>query len=281
MRFLGKKVISSVFVFTAFLFLLNTAHSALPSHNSIPGGVAIVPLSDYTNTKPIIYFGQNQVYVVSEDSIWFAVIGLSQDILPGKYLITVLNEDNSQYKRSFRVYPLPALEEQRTITLPENLESLEIKNLDESEIDKLSKASNKYVTNNTPNFNFRQVVNSGSYVPYGRVLQSSVSRTLTDHPWITYITSPNEIVRSPGNGLVEQIYLSDSSGISVVIDHGNGLRSVLNHIAETILKTGEEIYIGDPVGTAQKLESDKTGRVDWHLLLNGISIDPLQFTPSS
>lgn len=279
MIFLGKKIISRVFVFTGFLFLLNTANSALPSHNSIPGGVAVVRLSDDTNTKPIAYFGQNQIYVASEDSIWFAVIGLSQDILPSKYLITVLNEDKSQYKRSFRVYPLPALKEQRIITLPEKLKSLEIKSLSENELNNLSTPSHNY--DNTPNFNFRQAVNSGSYVPYGRVLQSSTSRTLTDHPWITYITSLNEIVRSPGNGFVEQIYLSDSSGISVVIDHGNGLRSVLNHIAETRLKTGEEIYIGDPVGTAKKLENYKIGRADWHLLLNGISIDPLQFTPSS
>ncbi len=258
-----------------------TSQANLPAHNAVPGGVAVVPLSDISEQWPNVLFGQKKVLVCTVDGTWFAIVGLPQDILPGKYLVTVNWTEESQYRRSFRVHPLPAVKEQRTIVLPDHLQNIAVKPIT---IEELIAGSDEPYSDQPGmeiDFNFQQLVASGSYIPYGRILRDNHSDELIDHPWVTYVTKPEEIIRSPGRGMVQRIYLSDSAGISVVIDHGNGLKSVLNHIRETILKPGESIETGDPVGITTPLEDTEFGRADWFLILNETLIDPLQFTTSS
>jgi hypothetical protein len=253
----------------------------LPTHNAVPGGVAVVPLSDISEQWPNVMFGQKKVLVCTVDGTWFAIVGLPQDILPGKYLVTINWNEESQYRRSFRVHPLPAIKEQRTIVLPDHLQNIAVKPIT---IEELMAGSDEPYSDQPGmeiDFNFQQLVTSGSYIPYGRILRNKISSELIDHPWVTYVTKPEEIIRSPGRGIVQQIYFSESSGISVVIDHGSGLKSVLNHIRETILKPGEIIETGDPVGITTPLEGTDFGRTDWFLILNEALIDPLQFTTSS
>ncbi len=277
-RVLKKSLAISAF-FSYFLSALGLAN--LPADNAVPGGVAVVPLSDISEQLPNILFGQKKVLAYTVDGTWFAIVGLPQDILPGKYLITVNWSEESQYRRSFRVHPLSAIKEQRTIVLPDHLQNISVNPLSmEEQIIESNEPYNGQPSVET-DFNFQQLVTSGSYIPYGRILRSKNSSELIDHPWVTYLTRPEEIIRSPGRGIVQQIYLSESSGISVVIDHGNGLKSVLNHIRETILKPGENIETGDPVGITTPLEDTDFGRADWFLILNETLIDPLQFTTSS
>jgi len=274
------KSLLTIAAFCPYFFSV-LALANLPTNNAVPGGVAVVPLSDSSEQWPTVLFGQKKVLVCTVDGTWFAIVGLPQDILPGKYLIAVNWSEESQYRRSFRVHPLPAIEEQRTILLPDHLQDIAVKPIALEEL----MAGSDELYDGQPgmeiDFDFQQLVASGSYIPYGRILRSKNSSELIDHPWVTYVTKPEEIIRSPGRGIVQQIYLSESSGMSVVIDHGNGLKSILNHIRETILKPGENIEAGDPVGITTPLQDTDFGRADWFLILNETLIDPLQFTTSS
>ena len=277
----GFARIVKLLVFAVSLLLNHAGYSDLPDHNSVPGGVAVVPLGINGDPKPTVLFGQKPVLVVAGSEQWNAIVGLSQDIIPGKYIITISNTEELQEKREFRVDPLPSSSEQRTITLPEKLRGLDISALSTEDRDNLSDGIAGNIVEGEPDFLFRQIVGEGSYIPYGRVLRAQDSEALIDHPWITYITTVEEIIRSPAAAIVDRIFLSENSGISVVLVHSSGMKSIINHIDETILKPGETINVGDVIGTVRTMEGLSVGRVDWFLLLNGSLIDPLQFTTST
>ena len=170
-------------------YLISTfAIAGLPTHNAVPGGVAVVPLSDISDQWPKVFFGQKKVLVCTVDGTWFAIVGLSQDMLPGKYLVTVNWSEDSQYRRSFRVHPLPAIDEQRTIELPKHLKNISVNPLSTDELLAGTTEQTYNLNEIEIDFNFQQLVSSGSYIPYGRLLRNKDDSELVSHPWVTYVT---------------------------------------------------------------------------------------------
>jgi len=258
--------------------------AASPTNNPVPGGIVVVPLSGDAGEKPEVRFGDKNIYVTTRNSDWVAVVGLPHDMLPGKYILTFRTTSEKNLKKSFRIEPLPASLSQRTVNLPENLKSLEFLPMDSMTYNRLTEINPGFDAPVEPDFNFYQMVNSGSYIPYGWLINKFGPTNIIGHSWITFITSVDEIVNAPATGLVEKIFLSENSGLTVVLNHGEGMKSIVSYLNDTILKPGEAIESGDVIGTTKTiLDSDgsEIGRVDWQLMLNGYFIDPLQFTPAS
>lgn len=276
-----KYPVLAVFGFIAYFALSHVSLAGLPDNNPVPGGVAVVTLPGLAAEKPVVRFGDKEIYVTLKNVHWVAVVGLPLGIPPGKYILTIDTEFGDFSKKSFHIEPLPPSKTQRTVTLPENLNSLDFS-------PENSKSYNDIVDNEAgldsplePQFSFDQIVSAGSYLPYGFLLKQQNPVSVIDHPSITYITREDEIVSAPAAAIVEQIYLSETSGLTVVLNHGDGLKSIISYLHDTILKPGESINTGDIVGAAKTLEGLSLGRVDWHLMLNGYHIDPLQFSPST
>ena len=276
-----KIAVLTAFGVLVFSFLCTSGIAGLPQNNPIPGGVAVVSLPGVAGEKPAVRFGDKEIYVVLKNVHWVAVVGLPLDILPGKYILTIDTESGDFSKKSFRIEPLPPSKVQRTITLPENLNSLEFSPEKFRHDINIITSESESDTPLEPKFSFEQIVSAGSYLPYGFLLKQQNPVSVITHPSITYITREDEIVSAPAAAIVEQIYLSESSGLTVVLNHGSGLKSVISYLHDTILKPGEAIDTGDIVGATKTLDGLSIGRVDWHLMLNGYHIDPLQFSPSS
>ncbi len=262
-----------------YFLLCPSALAGLPKNNPIPGGVAVVTLPAIAGGRPVVRFGDKKVYAELENARWTAVIGLPQDILPGKYILTMDTELGSFSKKSFRIEPVPPSQTQRTVNLPEKLYALQFDAMISNSHKSIRNSDQDFDDPLEPNFVFHQIVGAGSYLPYGWLVKQQKLVRIINHPWITYITQADEIVRSPATAIVEQIYLSDSSGLSVILNHGKGMKSIISHLNDTILKPGEPVKTGEIVGAAKTIEDLAIGRVDWQLILNGNLIDPLQFSP--
>ncbi len=259
-------------------------HAALPDNNPVPGGVVVAPLYDRTQQKPEVMFGDKDVLVTADDTNWIAVIGLSQDMLPGKYILTFKSASDLPSKKSFRIKPLPASQSRRTMNLPVRLSVLEFTPMDTRIYSQLIDNDLDDHIQIEPEFDFRQMVNAGSYIPYGWLINQQGRADVIKHPRITYITRMDEIVNSPAVGVVEKIFLSDTAGLTVVLNHGKGMKSIIGYLNDTILKLGEMVESGEVIGTTKTVADGAgapIGRVDWQLMLNGYLIDPLQFSPAS
>ena len=277
MYYPGKSIVS------ALLFSLSFAASAaLPPDNPVPGGVAVVGLGIEFPEGSLAQFGKREVMVRSQDGEWFAIVGLSFDTSPGKYIVTLHTPPDTLTNRPFRVNPLPSTTAQRTISLPRLLENLDLSTSKRRASELAARGvRNEDASRLNPEFSFRQIVNAGSFIPYGLVLRGKEHPTVVEHTCITYITKVDEVVNSPAAAVVESVSLDESAGISIVLNHGDGLKSVITYLNDTILKVGDRIEKGDLVGTTQHLAEIQAGRVDWHLFLNGNPIDPSQFAFSS
>ena len=253
----------------------------LPRHNPVPGGIAVIPIGGPEDSVPVVQFGAELLSTVLEDGTWHALVGLGPDALPGKYILTVRHEDGESTRRVFRVHPLSAHLRQRLVKLPDEFVNLPFDRYAGSKDEVPEQAEAAVSGQQDPVFQLNPIVNQGRYVPYGRLVRETDPDVLIDHPWITYITAPDEIVLAPAPGVVERIYLDQATGLTLVLRHGGGLVSVITRLGDTVVRPNEPVQRGQVMGTASSLVERGQGRVDWYVLLNNSAVDPLELAPSS
>ncbi len=269
-------------VFISLLAPIN-ALTAAPQNNPVPGGIVILDIGPATYPIPEVMFGQHKVSVLVENKRLIAMVGLAQSTAPGKYILKIKHAKENSKIRHFKVKPLPVLAEQNLVMLPKQLENLQFIDLDDQYYSRIIDDSFADEIENVEDvkyFDLQPLVTSGSYIPYGLIIRNSDSHDhVIKHPWITYLTAPDTVIRSPGFSIVEQILLIEDNGFSVILHHGENLRSIISNINdETLLKPGDILVAGDMIGTAGISGLSQKSRIDWRVMLNGNLIDPLQFS---
>lgn len=95
------------------------------------------------------------------------------------------------------------------------------------------------------------------------------------HRGLDYPVPIGTPVRSPGAGtvlLAEPLVLS---GGTVVIDHGQGVRSVLLHLSRTDVRAGDAVAAGAAVGLSGDTGVAPEPMLEWRTYLHGTAVDPL------
>lgn len=90
-------------------------------------------------------------------------------------------------------------------------------------------------------------------------------------------------VRAISDGTVEAVYDDDLMGTTVVIDHGEGIKSIYSNLeAEPAAAAGDTVKTGDVIGAVGETALAESGRSP-HLHLemsrNEYTVDPLQYLP--
>ena len=72
------------------IFLFSTASANNPPiHNPVPGGIAVVDIGARANHSPAVFFGQQEILTLEFGQRWIALVGISQDTVPGRYLLKI------------------------------------------------------------------------------------------------------------------------------------------------------------------------------------------------
>ncbi|HEX7044746.1 MAG TPA: M23 family metallopeptidase, partial [Burkholderiales bacterium] len=84
-------------------------------------------------------------------------------------------------------------------------------------------------------------------------------------------------VRAPADGVVAAVGDYFFNGLTVFLDHGQGLISMYNHLDRIAVEPGARVARGDVIGAV-----GATGRVTgphlhWSVSLNNVRVDPLLF----
>jgi len=86
-----------------------------------------------------------------------------------------------------------------------------------------------------------------------------------------------------GDGKVEDIYTDELMGVTVVIDHGNSVKSVYRNLMDNVVvKVGDTVYAGDVIGgVGQTADNELLDPPHLHLevIRNGAQIDPCDLLP--
>ena len=111
-------------------------------------------------------------------------------------------------------------------------------------------------------------------------------RTMQDwrtHNAIDIEAELGEKVLAAGDGIVERIYTDQMYGVTVVLNHGAGLRSIYCNLAGTpTVQAGDTVSLGQVIGAVGDTADAENGDVNhlhFAMTLDETRVDPLSFLP--
>ena len=274
MKFLTKLAVvaATTALFSAQLF-------ALPQHNPVPGGIAVIPVPLSTST---VLFENRQVMLLSSQKEKYAVVGISLKTRPGDYPLelthkTASDTDEHQSMLSFQVGAKEYRVQRLTI---ENKRKVNPYKEDMDRIirerNEMNKAFKSFENLAQPAVDFVLPAEGPISSPFG------LKRILNDQPRNPHsgldIAAPTGTpIHAPATGRVTAVGNYFFNGNTVLLDHGQGLISMYCHMSETTVAVGDALSPGDLIGKV-----GKTGRVTgphlhWSVSLNNARVDPNLF----
>ncbi|HVO11694.1 MAG TPA: M23 family metallopeptidase [Vicinamibacteria bacterium] len=94
------------------------------------------------------------------------------------------------------------------------------------------------------------------------------------HRGLDYGLPAGTPVRAPGAGAVLFAGALALAGETVVIDHGQGVVSVLHHLSRLDVRAGDAVGSGQPVGLSGDTGLAAAPLLQWRVYLHGVAVDP-------
>ncbi len=266
-------------VFLLMLCLVHNNGQTTETHintNGIPGGIAQIDLGMPGQPDPQVWFGQRRIMVKTHNQRAYALVGLSASLLPGNYILKVVDDNEESLSRRFRVSPLDAELAQRSRSIPPALNGIDLI-IDENryaiDYDK-DFDTHTYDTD----FRFLTPVEPKMLVPFGLLIPESNESQPIPHFGITYFANQDALVYAPARGRISQIREMQDGSQTVYIHHGGSLQSVLAKLSERVVQIDQEVQQGELIGVVSNSQLSQLGRIDWGVLLNGALIDTLDIS---
>ncbi len=273
MRFLTKvTIVVAATVFSTQLF-------ALPKHDPVPGGVAVIPVPLSTSAA---HFNSRPVMLLKQGGEQYAIVGISLKTNPGDYPLELIHDrtgptDQRQSNlnvavgtKEYRVQRLTIANKRKVNPYKEDMDRI-IR--ERNEMNKAFKSFDKLAQ---PATAFELPTEGPISSPFG------LKRILNDQPRNPHsgldIAAPTGTdIRAPAAGRVTAVGNYFFNGNTVLLDHGQGLISMYCHMSKTKVAIGDVLASGDLIGKV-----GQTGRVTgphlhWSVSLNNARVNPNLF----
>jgi hypothetical protein len=234
----------------------------LPQNEAYPGGIAIIPIQ--SPNQPTVYFNDQRTPVLpdSKDSHhWLAIIGLPLTLSAGEQHITITNPVRQQ--QSFIVAPLThPLPTPTIIKSPQEQAILD-------ERDRISAITRQYSATNPFAQAFVPPVRGVISHRFGDVIDQLVQ-------WHVAISTPvGTQVVAPTNAVAIAIEELPLLGLTVFLDHGQGVITAYSQLTDITIQTGQYVAQGKSIGRVAAVDDHPTAPLIWHAVINQAFINPL------
>lgn len=257
------------------LALVSTASLALPQHDPVPGGVAVIDLGVAGATPPTARWGDQPLAVVRDGGRWFALFGIPLDTLPGELEIGVLSGSTATGKpiaihaKNYPVQRLTIKDKRKVEPNPDDLARIER----EKEI---TKAIKRRFSEAAPATDFMLPANGPLSSRFG-LRRFFNGQPRNPHAGLDVAVGTGAPVKAPAAGIVANTGDYFFNGNTVFIDHGQGLITAYMHLSRIDVRAGQTVKKGEILGAV-----GATGRVTgphlhWAVILNNTPVDPELF----
>lgn len=256
--------------------LLAVPAHALPRHDPVPGGVAVVALPAGFDAHSQVHFAGRPVLAVQGAEGWRALVGLPLAHTPGPAALHVRLADGSTQNVGFKVQPREYPVQRLTITDQDKVtpspESLKRIAREQGEI----LAAFRHRSAGAPalvfgmpaagplssNFGLKRVINGQPRSP---------------HSGIDIAAPAGGPVTAPAPGRVLRVGDYFFTGHTVFVDHGQGLVTLYCHLSEVAVREGQVLDTGDAIGKVGSTGRATGPHLHWALSLNDARVDPRLF----
>lgn len=269
-----------VFGLIALSFTLHV-YAGLPESSNVPGGVAVIPLGNLTNSVdlPQSWFGDQQVLVTSERDQWYAVVGLPLDMKPGSHTLHV-SMGKAMKTLEFVVNPKEYPEQHITLKDKSKVQ-LSKENLARAqrEIAVIMGLKRHWRADTRTDMDFVLPAQGRQSGDFGlRRIFNGEPRS--PHVGLDLALARGTPVKSSAHGQVLAVDDYFFNGKTIFVDHGNGLITMYCHLDRIDVKAGQEVGKGQHIGLSGRTGRATGPHLHWSVILNGAMVDPELFIQS-
>jgi murein DD-endopeptidase MepM/ murein hydrolase activator NlpD len=246
----------------------------LPTHRSVPGGVAIVDLGP-GDAAPRASIDGKPVLVTKAQSSWYAVVGHPLSAKPGKRTL-VVERGSQREQRGIEVAPM-TYAEQRLSVAPKHVD---LAHDDLARHEREREHQNRVTATFSPDA--PPALRLAAPVPGPRSSSFGLRRVFNGqarqpHSGMDIAAPTGTPVVAPTDGVVIDTGDYFFNGRTVWIDHGQGLLSMMCHLDSIDVKVGDRVRTGQRVATVGATGRVTGAHLHWSLMLNRAMVDPALF----
>ncbi len=109
----------------------------------------------------------------------------------------------------------------------------------------------------------------------GFVTQGLLDMEGVEHPGIDIAVPSDSYIRAAGGGSVAEAAEDSVYGRYIVLDHGDGYRSVYGHASQLLVEPGDAVRRGQVIALSGSSGRSTAPHLHFEILLDGEAVDPL------
>jgi hypothetical protein len=257
----------------------SAAEGNLPLTAPVPGGVAVICVGRTAEAAPRVLFDGQRVLVARSGDAWHAVLGLPLSLKPGAYEISV--QEGRKVSRTVRFDVRARRYETQHLTLANR------RHVDPGPADLLRIAREQELlgrafstwNDRAPDPVTFDLPSAGRFSSGFGLRRFLNSEPRQPHTGVDIAAPEGTPIAAPAAATVIEIGDYFFNGLTVVLDHGQGLITMYNHLSRIDVTRGARVARGERIGAI-----GSTGRVTgphlhWSVSLNNVRVDPALFLP--
>ena len=269
---------------TLFLTLIISAYShatPLPDESRVPGGVAILPLTDLnTNARPNAWYKGNQVMVLSsagttyeDQAAWIALAGIPLSAKPSQKQHLRANGTSFYFTiedKEYKAQYLTIKNKRHVEPNPEDIKRWR------SEKAKMVAAYKSWSQQTLPAIRFELPTQGPFTSPFG-LKRFYNNQPRSPHSGLDIAAPLGDPILAPAAGIVVDTGDYFFNGKTVIVDHGFGLTTMYCHMSKIKVNIGDKVQTGDLLGDIGSTGRSTGPHLHWSVSLNNTRVDPILF----
>jgi murein DD-endopeptidase MepM/ murein hydrolase activator NlpD len=261
-------------------FAASGSRAELPVAAPVPGGVAVVCVGRAPGPAPQVMFEGQRVLVARVGDAWQAVVGLPLALKPGAHELEVVRDEKAERTIPFRV---GAREYDKQYVTLANRRQVDP---EPDDLRRIAREQERLVRAFSTFSDFESDGLAFDLPSAGRISGGFGSRRFFNneprqpHSGLDIAAPEGTPINAPAAGRVLETGDFFFNGLSVVLDHGQGVVTMYNHLSKIDVVKGARVARGQRIGLV-----GRTGRVTgphlhWSVSLNNARVDPALFLSS-